>query len=77
MPLDSRCSAAERQFLPTCDRGVAGGVLGMYGNRTSTTSAAPTGEMDSTEVIYLPTPGGPMANGHSDGSGATTGTGRR
>jgi RHS repeat-associated protein len=36
-------------------------VLGVYGNRTSTTSAAPTGEMDSTEVIYLPTPGGPMA----------------
>ena len=35
-------------------------VLGVYGNRRSTTSAAPTGEMDSTEVIYLPTPGGPM-----------------
>lgn len=35
-------------------------VLGVYGNRRSTTSAAPAGELDSTEVIYLPTPGGPM-----------------
>lgn len=35
-------------------------VLGLYGNRRSAISAAPSGEMDSTEVIYLPTVGGPM-----------------
>ncbi|MDH4466358.1 MAG: hypothetical protein QE290_20190 [Acidovorax sp.] len=42
------------------DDDIGATVLGVYGNRRSTTSAAPTGEMDSTEVIYLPTPGGPM-----------------
>lgn len=35
-------------------------VLGQYGNRRSTSSPAPAGEMDSTEVIYLPTASGPM-----------------
>ncbi|MDH4427648.1 MAG: RHS repeat-associated core domain-containing protein [Acidovorax sp.] len=42
------------------DDDIGSTVLGVYGNRRSTNSAAPTGEMDSTEVIYLPTPGGPM-----------------
>ncbi|WP_284406986.1 hypothetical protein [Acidovorax sp. SUPP3434] len=35
-------------------------MLGQYGNRGSGNSAAPAGEMDSTEVIYLPTTSGPM-----------------
>ncbi|MCT6721673.1 RHS repeat-associated core domain-containing protein [Acidovorax sp. K2F] len=42
------------------DDGIGSTVLGQYGNRRSATSAAPAGEMDSTEVIYLPTAGGPM-----------------
>ena len=33
-------------------------VLGSYGNRRSADSAAPAGEKDSTEVIYLPTASG-------------------
>ncbi len=35
-------------------------VMGQYANRRSANSAAPAGEMDSTEVIYLPTASGPM-----------------
>ncbi|SFE07567.1 RHS repeat-associated core domain-containing protein, partial [Paracidovorax konjaci] len=35
-------------------------VLGQYGNRRSSDSAAPAGEMDSTEVIWLPTATGPL-----------------
>ncbi|MDP3229513.1 MAG: RHS repeat-associated core domain-containing protein, partial [Acidovorax sp.] len=42
------------------DDGVGSTVLGLYGNRRSSTSAAPAAEMDSTEVIYLPTASGPM-----------------
>lgn len=40
--------------------GIGSTVLGQYGNRRSTNSAAPAGELDSTEVIYLPTASGPM-----------------
>lgn len=35
-------------------------VLGQYSNRRSSNSSASAGEMDSTEIIYLPTAGGPM-----------------
>ncbi|MFN4120702.1 RHS repeat-associated core domain-containing protein [Acidovorax sp.] len=42
------------------DDGIGSTVLGLYGNRRSTHSAAPTGEPDSTEVIYLPTAAGPL-----------------
>ncbi len=35
-------------------------VLGQYSNQRTTGSAAPAGEKDSTEVIYLPTASGPM-----------------
>ncbi|WP_284415329.1 RHS repeat-associated core domain-containing protein [Acidovorax sp. SUPP3334] len=40
--------------------GIGSTVLGQYGSRRSSDSAAPAGEMDSTEVIYLPTAAGPM-----------------
>jgi len=40
--------------------GIGSTVLGQYGSRRSADSAAPAGEMDSTEVIYLPTAAGPM-----------------
>ncbi|WP_416208900.1 RHS repeat-associated core domain-containing protein [Acidovorax sacchari] len=40
--------------------GIGSTVLGQYGNRRSSDSAAPAGEMDSTEVIWLPTATGPM-----------------
>lgn len=40
--------------------GIGSTVLGQYGNRRSTNSAAPAGELDGTEVIYLPTASGPM-----------------
>ncbi|GKT26111.1 RHS repeat-associated core domain-containing protein [Acidovorax sp. SUPP3334] len=40
--------------------GIGSTVLGQYGSRRSSDSAAPAGEMDSTEVIYLPTATGPM-----------------
>ena len=35
-------------------------VLGQYSNQRSTNSAAPAGEADSTEVLWLPTASGPM-----------------
>lgn len=40
--------------------GIGSTVLGQYANQRSSNSAAPAGEMDSTEVIYLPTASGPM-----------------
>jgi len=40
--------------------GIGSTVLGQYGSRRSADSAAAAGEMDSTEVIYLPTANGPM-----------------
>ena len=42
------------------DDGIGSTVLGQYRNQRSTTSGAPAGEMDSTEVIYLRTASGPM-----------------
>lgn len=42
------------------DDGIGSTVLGLYSNRRSTHSAAPAGEQDTTEVIYLPTASGPM-----------------
>lgn len=38
-------------------------VLGQYSNQRSTNSAAPAGETDSTEVLWLPTASGPMPIG--------------
>ena len=38
-------------------------VLGQYSNQRSTNSAAPAGEADSTEVLWLPTASGPMPIG--------------
>ena len=38
-------------------------VLGQYSNQRSTHSAAPAGEADSTEVLWLPTASGPMPIG--------------
>ncbi len=35
-------------------------MLGQYSNQRSTHSAAPAGEADSTEVLWLPTASGPM-----------------
>ena len=35
-------------------------MLGQYSNQRSTNSAAPAGEADSTEVLWLPTASGPM-----------------
>ncbi|MDA8523437.1 RHS repeat-associated core domain-containing protein [Acidovorax sp. NCPPB 4044] len=40
--------------------GIGSTVLGQYGNARSSDSAAPAGEMDSTEVIWLPTATGPL-----------------
>ncbi|MBF9263518.1 RHS repeat-associated core domain-containing protein [Paracidovorax cattleyae] len=42
------------------DDGIGSTVLGQYGNRRSSNSGAPAGEMDSTEVIWLPTVSGPL-----------------
>ena len=42
------------------DDGIGSTVLGQYSNRRSSNSAAPQGENDSTEIIYLPTAAGPM-----------------
>ena len=40
--------------------GIGSTVLGQYRNQRSSDSGAPAGEMDSTEVIYLPTANGPL-----------------
>ncbi|WP_275444447.1 RHS repeat-associated core domain-containing protein [Delftia tsuruhatensis] len=40
--------------------GMGSTVLGQYANQRSANSAAPAGQSDSTEVIYLPTASGPM-----------------
>ncbi|KAB2903113.1 MAG: hypothetical protein F9K35_03265 [Burkholderiaceae bacterium] len=49
-------------------------VLGQYANRRSGTSVAPGGEMDSTEVIYLPTASGPWPRRSTAGSTPSTRT---
>ncbi|GAA6121148.1 hypothetical protein [Acidovorax sp. FG27] len=41
------------------DDDIGSTVLDQYSNQRSTGSAAPTGEMDSTKIIYLPTASGP------------------
>jgi len=48
------------QHTVYADDDIGSTVLGQYSNQRSTGSAAPTGEMDSTEIIYLPTASGPM-----------------
>ncbi|MBD9582761.1 RHS repeat protein [Delftia sp. DLF01] len=40
--------------------GIGSTVLGQYANQRSANSAAPAGQSDSTEIIYLPTASGPM-----------------
>ncbi|GKS85427.1 RHS repeat-associated core domain-containing protein [Acidovorax sp. SUPP1855] len=61
---DARLSGANNpaitQQTVCAEDGIGSTVLGQYGNRRSSNSAAPAGEMDSTEVIYLPTASGPM-----------------
>ncbi|GKS87502.1 DUF6531 domain-containing protein [Acidovorax sp. SUPP1855] len=61
---DARLSGANNPAITTqtvyAEDGIGSTVLGQYGSRRSSDSAAPAGEMDSTEVIYLPTANGPM-----------------
>ncbi|RAR79726.1 RHS repeat-associated protein [Paracidovorax anthurii] len=61
---DARLSGADNpattQQTVYAEDGIGSTVLGQYGNRRSGDSAAPPGEMDSTEVIWLPTASGPM-----------------
>ncbi|GKT19446.1 hypothetical protein AVHY2522_22490 [Acidovorax sp. SUPP2522] len=61
---DARLSGANNPAITQqtvyAEDGIGSTVLGQYGNRRSSNSAAPAGEMDSTEVIYLPTASGPM-----------------
>ncbi|SDD99159.1 RHS repeat-associated core domain-containing protein [Paracidovorax valerianellae] len=61
---DARLSGSSNPAITTqtvyAEDGIDSTVLGQYGNRRSSNSAAPAGEMDSTEVIYLPTASGPM-----------------
>ncbi|MDA8449581.1 polymorphic toxin type 37 domain-containing protein [Acidovorax sp. GBBC 3332] len=51
---------ATTQQTVYAEDGIGSTVLGQYGNRRSSDSAAPASEMDSTEVIWLPTATGPM-----------------
>ncbi|WOI45635.1 RHS repeat-associated core domain-containing protein [Acidovorax sp. BLS4] len=61
---DARLSGANNPAITQqtvyAEDGIGSTVLGQYGSRRSSDSAAPAGEMDSTEVIYLPTANGPM-----------------
>ncbi|GKT26103.1 RHS repeat-associated core domain-containing protein [Acidovorax sp. SUPP3334] len=61
---DARLSGANNPAITQqtvyAEDGIGSTVLGQYGSRRSSDSAAPAGEMDSTEVIYLPTAAGPM-----------------
>ncbi|WCM93295.1 DUF6531 domain-containing protein [Acidovorax sp. NCPPB 2350] len=61
---DARLSGAENPAITQqtvyAEDGIGSTVLGQYANRRSGDSAAPAGEMDSTEVIWLPTASGPM-----------------
>ncbi|CAM4021328.1 RHS repeat-associated protein [Paracidovorax anthurii] len=56
----TNASAAVTVQTVYAEDGIGSTVLGQYGNRRSGNSAAPAGEMDSTEIIYLPTASGPM-----------------
>ncbi|CAM3861184.1 RHS repeat-associated protein [Paracidovorax anthurii] len=61
---DARLSGADNPAITQqtvyAEDGIGSTVLGQYGNRRSGDSAAPPGETDSTEVIWLPTATGPM-----------------
>ncbi|GKS92852.1 RHS repeat-associated core domain-containing protein [Acidovorax sp. SUPP2539] len=61
---DARLSGANNPAITQqtvyAEDGIGSTVLRQYGSRRSSDSAAPAGEMDSTEVIYLPTANGPM-----------------
>ncbi|MDA8445728.1 hypothetical protein, partial [Paracidovorax valerianellae] len=52
---DARLSGSSNPAITTqtvyAEDGIDSTVLGQYGNRRSSNSAAPAGEMDSTEVI--------------------------
>ncbi|GKS87689.1 hypothetical protein [Acidovorax sp. SUPP2539] len=56
----SGTNPALNQLAVYTEDGIGSTVLGQYGSRRSSDSAAPAGEMDSAEVIYLPTVNGPM-----------------
>ncbi|WP_146749413.1 RHS repeat-associated core domain-containing protein [Paracidovorax anthurii] len=56
----TNASSAITQQTVYAEDGIGSTVLGQYGNRRSSNSGAPTGEMDSTEVIWLPTASGPL-----------------
>lgn len=59
---DARTSTATpvvEQFA-YADDGQGSTLAGAYSNRRSADSAAPAGETDSSEIIYLPTSSGPM-----------------
>ena len=60
--IDARLSATSpiTQQTVYADDGEGSTVLGSYSSQRSNTSAAPQGENDSTEIIYLPTAAGPM-----------------
>nr|WP_269837292.1 RHS repeat-associated core domain-containing protein [Delftia acidovorans] len=55
-------SAGQPATLQTlyAEDGIGSTVLGQYANQRSANSAAPAGQSDSTEIIYLPTASGPM-----------------
>jgi len=57
---DTRAGANVAQQTLYAEDGIGSTVLGQYSSQRSSTSAAPTGEPDSTEIVYLPTPSGPM-----------------
>ncbi|WP_244883846.1 RHS repeat-associated core domain-containing protein [Paracidovorax oryzae] len=58
--LSGQGNPAITQQTVYAEDGIGSTVLGQYGNRRSADSAAPASEMDSTEVIWLPTATGPM-----------------
>ena len=57
---DTRAGANVAQQTLYAEDGIGSTVLGQYSSQRSSTSASPTGEPDSTEIIYLPTANGPM-----------------
>lgn len=58
--LSGQDHSATTQQTVYAEDGIGSTVLGQYGNRRSSDSGAPASEMDSTEVIWLPTAAGPM-----------------
>ncbi|MEG2468786.1 MAG: RHS repeat-associated core domain-containing protein [Comamonas sp.] len=58
---DTRLTAAPvTEHAMYADDGIGSTLLGLYSNWRSTDSAAPVGELNNTEIIYLPTASGPM-----------------